>query len=98
MAPFTEISADGRWLAATTARHELGVLDLATPAGSFTVYSNNASDGFAWSPNSTRLAYVEQLPNHPSMLWVLDPRSGRSAEPLLADPAWKASPVWLTYR
>src|SRR5690242_13058659 len=71
------VSPDGRWLAATTEHHELGILDLRAPETPFTIYSNYASDRFSWSPDSTRLAYVENYPNHPCMLWLLDPKSGR---------------------
>jgi tetratricopeptide (TPR) repeat protein len=90
------LSPDGRWLAVSTARHELGILDLEAPESPFTIYSNYADAAVAWNPNSTRLAFVEQNSGQPCSLWLLDPRAGRQAEALSADLAWKAHPAWIS--
>ena len=89
------VSPDGRYLALTTAKGELGVVDLTT-LGAMKIYSRYVGRGMAWSPDSRRLAFIEQFPNTPSALWLLDLGQGRAKQPLLINPAWKADPVWLS--
>ena len=87
------ISPDGQRLATITAGGQLGILEL-RPDEPLRVYSRHAGRGAAWSPDSRRLVFVEQQPNHHPELWLIDVESGLGNEPLVSDPSWKADPVW----
>ncbi|MEN6626650.1 MAG: hypothetical protein ABFD69_10525 [Candidatus Sumerlaeia bacterium] len=89
------VSRDGRWVASVTHDGELNVLDLQKPGAPFTRISNHVSGPVAWSPDSQRVALVEQYPNRPSALWLVSPRAERAQTPLLTDISFKADPAVL---
>ena len=89
------VSPDGRYLAVTNQKGDLG-LKRTDLDGPLTVYSNYNDGRVAWSPDSSRLAFVEHFPQKAPALWVIEPDRGRQAQPLLDDHAWKGDPVWLS--
>jgi len=92
------LSPDGRHLALKTVQGELGVSDLASGDATLRLIARRAGRGMAWSPDSTRLAYVEQPPDHPSALRLLNVAPAAEPRPLLESIDWKADPIWLDDR
>lgn len=86
------VSRDGRWAASVTAKGALSVVDLKTESAPFVRLSNQVKGPVGWSPDSQRLALVEQYPNRPSSLWVVNPAGERPQLPLLFDISYKADP------
>lgn len=86
-------SPDGRFLALLTVQHELGVLDLAR-LDPIKVYTHQAGDGLAWSPDGRNLAYIDKPGGGPYALQGADIYSGQ-IQTLVQGSDWKASPAWL---
>lgn len=87
-------SPDGNYLALGYASGEFGVINLVEPEAT-RIYSRALhGDSFAWSPDSRRLAFVEQNPDEFCVLWVVEVGGG-SPEPLIQGSDWKARPGWV---
>ena len=89
-----QVSPDGRYAAMIHRGGDLRIMDLAE-GGSVTTYSHHAEWGCSWSPDSTRLVFVERVPNSQPALWLVQPVAGRDGEPLVEDIWWKGRPAWL---
>ncbi len=89
-----QISPDGRYAAMIHRGGDLKIMDL-VKSGTVTTYSHHADWGCSWSPDSTRLVFVERVPNSQPALWLVQPDSGRDEEPLVEDIWWKGHPAWL---
>lgn len=90
----SQASPDGRWIAFSTTASELYIVDLKSADQMF-VASSYLGDGFAWSPDSQRLAYVEHRPNTSPSLRVL-PAGERQPLTLVARSGeWIGQVGWL---
>lgn len=90
-------SPNGRFIATADHNGELAVLDLDHP-GALPIYSRALEGGFAWSPDSKRLAFCERFPSSPVLLWTLQAGLDRDPAPLVSGFDWKAGPAWLNNR
>ncbi len=90
------LAPDGSRAAAVSASGILSLFDLQAAESPIIQCSNQVRGPAGWSPDSRRLAIVEQYPQQPSALWVIDPAEKRSKAPLLADVSWKSDPGWLS--
>lgn len=88
-------SPDGRFLAVGYASGELGVINLESPEAT-RIYSRAIPGGsFAWSSDSLGLAFVEQLPDRPAVLWIVRLEESAPPQAVLEGADWKARPAWV---
>lgn len=89
-----QTSPNGKWIAFSTSVGDLYIAEAATPDEMFHA-SSRLGDGFAWSPDSERFAFVETLANSPPSLRIL-PAGEREPLTLISDPQkWIGQVRWL---
>lgn len=90
------LSPDGRRAASVSVSGVLNLLDLRAAASPIVQFSNQVKGPVGWSPDSRRLAMIEQYPKRPAALWIIDPAEQRPKAPMLTDVSWKSDPGWLS--
>lgn len=93
---FLSLSPDGRRTASVTESGVLNLLDLKSADSPVVQFSNQVKTPAGWSPDSRRLAMIEQYPKEPTALWILDPSAQRPKTPMLSDVSWKSDAGWLS--
>lgn len=88
-------SPDGRFLAVGYASGELGVINLEAPEATRIFSRGLQGESFAWSADSMRLAFVEQLPDRAPVLWIVRLEEGAAPEAVLEGSDWKSRPAWI---
>jgi hypothetical protein len=93
-----EMSPDGKHAAVLWVNGRLGVIRLNQSGGKqtgFKIFPRYARGRMGWNPDSSKLVFLEHVPQNPPSMVLLDINQQNRLPALLTDVFWKDRSVWL---